>query len=811
VTNGGRDSGESEFLISRKGSESNSVLTRRFSEARLAYSSAEYHQVLSIVDACCASFRSTDPIDSDTARRLRFLGAWAALALGEMALARHYAAESREDLATDDIHSQPVLVLAAAIDLAEGKFGEVIDQLVPLGRGIATGPDHELFGEFSTTLGTAYWRLGAQGSALHCYEDAVAAFRRTENPARLARAIVNMALPLRKAGHFARAREVMFEAKSLRGRVKAPRAEVVFQVNLSVLEYVCGDYRKSCDCASEGIAAASSLGLVEWHIRALLSRARACIELGDRRIATADLSSALGLSHQRGYGREEAAAHEFLGDLARSLDDWATARFEWEQALAIGERIAPRGDVTGEPLRRLAEAALHFGDIPQALSFGRRAYDVNTSCGDRKERASTLRVLGDIALARGRRIAARRAYNVSVNELSTMGAMGELAHSERALATLDALEHGTESGDSAKDLPTTVAKRPRRRAHLTPTSPIAFAIPSRGWEFLTLDAVLLRLIESIREVAPTDETVLLLGETGTGKELLARFLHETSGRTGAFVATNASAIPDALIESELFGHVRGAFTGALSDRKGLLEAAHGGSFFLDEIGDLPTVLQAKLLRTLEEREVKRVGATEARRIDVRFVAATNRDLKQEVQMGRFRQDLYFRLAVHEFEIPPLRRRGDDVPLLARAFLERSLRKRGKAPGAIEADVEDAISAYRWPGNVRELANEMQRVASRLGDGEPVRLEHLSTRVRAALKRAGGAGAGAANQPNLFDDVALMERSRIEEALAATDGNQARAGEILGLSRQALHYKLLKYGLVVSKQGAARPSKDSSKK
>jgi DNA-binding NtrC family response regulator/tetratricopeptide (TPR) repeat protein len=689
-----------------------------------------------------------------------------------------------------------------------------------------------MFGELSLVMGVSLkWRGDLMG-ALRSFEDAAAAFRRIDHQTGIARALGNQSLVLRTAGHLARSRELIEEARTLQARIKNPRFQVALWVNLSVLEFAVGNFAASSATASAGLQIAERIALAQWQSRGLLARGRALAALRRLTESQSDLLRALDISREHGFAREEAMAHEFLGDLARSMGDWERARAEWEAALAIGERIAPRGDVTGEPLRRLAEAALAAGDVREALVFGRRAYDVNTSCGDRKERASTLRVLGDIARHRGRLTAARLAYEASVQELATMGAMGELAVSERALDALRAQEgrvpttaecdDGADvAGDAADAAPgadfltaagpdaaSTMRGAPARRrsvralrasgasADADPASTIAFTVPSQGWEFVTRDAVLLHLVEQIRNVAPLGGTVLLLGETGTGKELLARFLHDASGRRGAFIATNASAFPDALLESELFGHARGSFTGAIVERKGLLEAAHGGTFFLDEIGDLPVTLQAKLLRTLEEGAVKRVGATDARKIDVRFVAATNRDLKEEIRSGRFRQDLYYRLAVHEFEIPPLRRRAGDIPLLARAFVTRSLAGRGKAFGGFDDAVENALVAHLWPGNVRELANEMQRAASRIGDGERVRLEHLSTRVRAAAARNAAA-------PGLFDDVAMMERSRIEDALAAAAGNQARAGEMLGMSRRALRYKILKYGLPVAKEQPER--------
>ncbi len=231
--------------------------------------------------------------------------------------------------------------------------------------------------------------------------------------------------------------------------------------------------------------------------------------------------------------------------------------------------------------------------------------------------------------------------------------------------------------------------------------------------------------EAIRRVAPTDSTVLILGESGTGKELVARALHAHSRRNdGPFVAVNCASIPEGLIESELFGHEKGAFTGADRSRTGLVESADGGTLFLDEVGDLPAAVQVRLLRMLQEREVQRLGANRPRAVDVRILAATNRDLKAEVQTGRFRSDLYFRLRVVEIVLPPLRERGEDILSLARFLLKKVCRRLDRPLVSLGPAAEAAIRAYSWPGNVRELENALERAVI-LGDDGPLCADLLS--------------------------------------------------------------------------------------
>ncbi len=238
----------------------------------------------------------------------------------------------------------------------------------------------------------------------------------------------------------------------------------------------------------------------------------------------------------------------------------------------------------------------------------------------------------------------------------------------------------------------------------------------------------------IEKVAPTNATVLVLGESGTGKELVAKAIHEQSDRSasGAFVPVNCASIPENLVESELFGHERGAFTGAISAQTGLVEASHEGTLFLDEIGELPASAQARLLRVLQEREVRRVGSNKAKRVDVRLVAATHRNLRAMVSEGTFREDLYFRLKVLEIELPPLRDRGDDMLAIARTLLEREARRRSKGTLTFDEDAEQALMEHDWPGNVRELQNAVER-ALILHEGGPVTRSLLGLEARPARR------------------------------------------------------------------------------
>src|SRR5262245_2877810 len=295
------------------------------------------------------------------------------------------------------------------------------------------------------------------------------------------------------------------------------------------------------------------------------------------------------------------------------------------------------------------------------------------------------------------------------------------------------------------------------------------------------------LVEQLPRVAASGLTVLLLGETGSGKEVVARAIHaHSSRRRQPFVAQNCGATPDTLIESELFGHARGAFTGAISDRVGLFEAAEGGTLLLDEIGDASALLQMKLLRVLQEGEARRVGDPRQRKVDVRVLAATHRPLERSVGAGAFRADLFFRLATVRLRLPSLRERGRDVLVLARHFLARAAARAGGPPPEIAPELADRLLRYRWPGNVRELANGCAFAVSVGGARARVGLEHWPEAPFADA---------VAEHAGLHAETRALEERRLRETLKRTGGNKTQAARALGLSRQGLLKKLRRYGLV----------------
>jgi two-component system response regulator AtoC len=313
-------------------------------------------------------------------------------------------------------------------------------------------------------------------------------------------------------------------------------------------------------------------------------------------------------------------------------------------------------------------------------------------------------------------------------------------------------------------------------------------------EIIARSPAMTAALEVASKVARHPSSVMITGESGTGKELVARLIHNESDRAAAaFIPVNCGAIPENLLESELFGYVRGAFTGADRDKPGLFEAANGGTLFLDEIGEMPATLQVKLLRVLQEREVRRVGDTRSREVDVRLLSATNKDLEEEIRKDQFRRDLYYRICVVPIHLVPLRQRKEEIPPLVQHFLEQLHRKLHLTLKPIDADAMRLLLDYPWPGNVRELENTIER-AMVLSEGQRITVRDLPPHIHTPVPSFDNNAALGEDDLSVKKHGAALERRLIQKALERTGGNKTRAAELLELSSRALLYKIREYGL-----------------
>ena len=395
-------------------------------------------------------------------------------------------------------------------------------------------------------------------------------------------------------------------------------------------------------------------------------------------------------------------------------------------------------------------------------------------------------VVTDLRMPDGSGIDILRAVKTHCSEadviLLTAYAGWESAKEAMQLGALDYFEKGREPDELFDRIDRALADQALRREQDSARGPMAEGEAVPGIVFRS--SAMRQVLDIVARVAPTDATVLIHGESGTGKELIARAIHRGSRRARRpFVALNCGALPETLLESELFGHVKGAFTGASVNKKGLFEEADGGTVFLDEIGEMTPGLQVKLLRTLQDGEVRAVGSTQPITVDTRVVAATNQNLDVLMRQGRFREDLFYRLNVIAFAIPPLRERREDIPLLVEHFLDRFNRKQGRAL-RLEDDALQLLLGHPWPGNVRELEHALERMVI-LGEGDTITIDDLPSRIA-----NGGEAEGAAPSRGSLADT---EKAHIREMLERHGWNYSRTADALGISRTTLWRKLKEYG------------------
>jgi DNA-binding NtrC family response regulator len=530
-------------------------------------------------------------------------------------------------------------------------------------------------------------------------------------------------------------------------------------------------------------------------IRYQLHVGRATRSLGFARRAQHLITACLRGLDTRELPTECALAHEYLGDTLADRGSFAAARDHYLKALRIGLKIAPSGELVAEAYSRLGHVLLSLGDLAgaeKALAEGTRVVDASH---DDYERVGLLRVQAGLALEAGDLPEADRIFHKAAMLALARGFRFEHA---LTLETQGFAHRSTGRPDTAdrfigearaiyEELGMTrlalrlgrgarALSRPRPRR-----TPPPISIKARKWERLgihTRSHRFLAVLEEIEAIANTRLSVLFIGESGVGKELIVHALHQGSGQTGRLVAVNCAAIPETMLESELFGSRRGAFTGA-ENRDGLVAEADGGTLFLDEIGDMPLSLQAKLLRFLEASSYRPVGGKHDLSVDVRFVSATNADLERKVQKGTFREDLYHRIAGDVITIPPLRRRPEDIEHLANHFLREA---RGDEEGAVptlDESILKAFRAYGWPGNVRELKNAVERAASRLGSRKHITAAMLPPKI---LTETG------------YDLDRTRDIQRLTEAVIQHDGSVTAAAKSLGVSRQTLYRRAERLGV-----------------
>ena len=695
--------------------------------------------------------------------------------------------------------------LLACMSLRNERLDQVLDHA---GQGRSLALDLHMEGEaasFCALMGIVYFRRADYFNARRQFEEAIVASRRTGLIADEARGLGNLALILKNTGRLKEAEHTHLEARSLFAGLGNHVLVAQCDLNLSSVRFRRGRWLDALDAADRALPVLSSHGLAVMANHAAIAGARAERALGRVESARQTLAAALAEAERLGKPRNSIVALEFLGDcdLDEGLYESAASRFR--EGLLRARSLQERSDLVLECSRGLALAELGLGDLDSATAYAEEAIELARLQGDGFELAGSLVARGRIHAGASRTDAAigdfRQALELAAEvgdqateaiaslllarQLQTIGDV-TAARGHAALAERRFHDIGAEAWEERARNWLTSANAPNFGAEQDEPGPIVQGEEVAGSPaatvsgFLTVDPRLRRSLAAVRSLAPQDLNILILGESGTGKELVAQAVHQDSGRKGPFVPVNCSAFPGDLIEGELFGHAKGAYTGADRERVGLFEYAHRGTLFLDEIGDMPVKAQARLLRALENGEVRRLGENTSRTVDVRIVAATHRHLMEMVGEGQFRLDLYYRLAGYVVELPPVRERGPDAKLLIDHFVARFNRLQKKSV-TLSPELRHELSLHSWPGNVREIRMVVQRLVSLATSGSIVRT------LPFALE-------GAPRPRSLPELLETEEKKRILEALRAHNWNKARAANTLGTNRTTLIGKMKRMGI-----------------
>ncbi len=642
-------------------------------------------------------------------------------------------------------------------------------------------------------LGKLTYRRGDLAEARDLYEQALALYRRVGDDNGAAHVRNNLGLIHKNLCEWEAAAAHMHQALEIHRRTGRFGETLLPLNNLGIVYQKSGDWKRATEHYAQAQQVAVQIG---DELRAInIAIGAGNVARLERRFEDAGtlLARALEQARQRGARREEVLAQEFLAELNYDRGRFEEALTGYHEALRQAERVAPEGDLVVEIERRRAEALLALGRLDAAESACQRASRLARQTDDRLEFAVAERVAGSIAWARGRLDDALVSWAVAAGLLEQVHERLELGKTylELGRATPDAVQarrHLYRAAALFGSLSTPYWLE--RAEHELNRSATSDGVPaaqvtlmgrrSRAPGLVACSQAMHQVEHLARRAGGTELSVVITGETGTGKELVARTIHSLSARAGKpFLAVNCGALRADLALSQLFGHRKGAFTGAHADGVGLVEAAHSGTLFLDEVGELPPDVQVTLLRFLESGEYLRLGESQVRRADVRIIAATNRDLRTG-EDKLFRRDLLFRLNEVEIAVPALRDRRDDVIPLARHFLAFY---GGLGGPRLSPEAESVLLAHAWPGNVRELENVMKRVAALHAGDVSVTPGSLMPFLSHTAARANGSGAPAGDN-----------RAAILEAYAEAHGNKSRAAELLGVSRKTLYARLKRLNL-----------------
>jgi DNA-binding NtrC family response regulator/Flp pilus assembly protein TadD len=682
-------------------------------------------------------------------------------------------------------------------------------------------------------LGRIYWGLGDLKNAKLQIRDAVTTYRRIRDFSSVVKCDNILARILFTQADFKKALEYLGEARDLLRSIKDSWKEAKILGNMGRIHILVGSWRKAEEELKLSLQANLERNNNIDQCRDLLSLGYLFTLRREFREAEEHLSSAFKLAQDNNFLRETVIYYEYIGQLCFDQGKYQKAEDYYRQIIDKWEQDAPDGDMISQTYRLLAEVKVAQRQFDQALVYCRKSLEVVRSLGEKIEEGAVYRVLGQVYWAKGEKQKSRRYFQQGLVILQQVGARYEhaktfleagksgcfdyyrrlafLSNADSLFRQLNSKFHlGTvnlaitnlmkDEQDYGKaqiflaEAETLFRQSNDKKEYAIDQALFQSVKIAKSNGQVTFDNIITQnpemreIIEKLRQIKDYDISILVEGETGAGKDLVAKAVHYSSLRKSKrFVAINCAALPESLLENELFGHKRGAYTGADKDQPGLFEEAEGGTLYLDQVEEIPTSTQVKLLRSIEEKEITRLGDTKPRKIDVRIICSSIEDLKEAVKNGKFRQDLYFRLNTFNMKLPPLRDRREDIPLLVRHFLMEYGLEEKKVKEFERNGTHRRFLEYQWPGNVRELENEIKRmvVLTQAGGKDPSGF--LSEKL-------GNSGNNLllSEEGDLFHQVAQFERQIIFDALEQSNWIKLRAAKLLGIPEATIRNKIKKY-------------------
>ncbi|UCB52060.1 MAG: sigma 54-interacting transcriptional regulator [Candidatus Zixiibacteriota bacterium] len=725
---------------------------------------------------------------------------------------------------------------------------------------------HARLAQIQHVMGIIHAQLGEFKEAEIQLTDTASIYRRIKDEKGLADVYNDLARIAFFRSDYGRATEYINDALDFCRRTKDRQLAARLHGNLGTIMMLQDRWAEAEKSLLASLEANQALKESINACRSLLSLGNLSISARRLEEARKYLGRALDLITENSFLRELAIYHEYAGSLELARGNSKGARDHFCEAIKIGEQTAPKSAIMSQAYRLLADQQAEEGDYQEALASCEKSLQVSRDIGEKIEEAVVYRILGRVYGQDGGQAAeVREKFERGAQMMEEMGVKYELTKTYLDMSRCDVFDFRekmkflgkAEDLASQLDSPYYLAKvhlgfaelfirneKPaaardflsRARGVLEqleenddlkalsalekkieaprPASQLTCRDSSEGLSFdhiITRDRTTLDILKNVEQIKDLDVTILLEGDTGTGKDLLAKAIHCNSNRRDKrFVVANCAAFPESLFESELFGHKKGAFTGAVADKKGLLHEADGGTLYLDEIAEVPLPTQVKLLRAIEEKEIMRIGVLKPRKVDFRVIAATNRNLDQMVQEGKFRNDLFYRLDVMRFRLPPLRERSQDIALLVEHFLRKyslngmradSAADEGLSPSEIpslDPRILELFSVYDWPGNVRQLENEVKKLLIASRGEKMIRFDHLDNNLE---KFKNGKTDSPSEPSSLPEQQEEYEREQIERALAETNGIKTQAARLLGIDEARLRYKIKKHGINIPRQEA----------